>query len=97
MTEVIERGALRITCLSRAEQANAWADRVAVAVVVDNLLSNAVKYSPRGKPITVTVRAERGTVVCDVRDEGPGLSVEDQAKLFQRGGGASVACRPRAK
>jgi len=76
---------IRITYRASTEQANAWADRVAVAVVVDNLLSNAIKYSPRGKPITVTVRAERGMVVCDVRDEGPGLSVEDQAKLFQRG------------
>lgn len=76
---------IRIACTSGAEPAYAWADRVAVAVVLDNLLSNAVKYSPNGGQITVTVRREPGTVVCDVRDEGPGLSPEDQAKLFQRG------------
>jgi signal transduction histidine kinase len=76
---------IRIRFVSPVEPASAWADRVAVAVVVDNLLSNAIKYSPRGAQITVSVRRERATTVCDVQDEGPGLSVEDQAKLFQRG------------
>jgi signal transduction histidine kinase len=76
---------IRVTCLSSAEPADAWVDRVAVAVVADNLLSNAVKYSPSGTQITVTVRSEQGMLVCAVQDEGPGLSVEDQAKLFQRG------------
>lgn len=60
-------------------------DRVAVAAVLDNLLSNAVKYSPPGKSIRVQVRAEVDWVVCDVRDEGPGLNHDDQAKLFQKG------------
>ena len=60
-------------------------DRVTVAVVLDNLFSNAVKYSPPGKVIRVRVSADRDGVVCRVRDEGPGLSQEDQAKLFQRG------------
>jgi signal transduction histidine kinase len=60
-------------------------DRVAVAAVLDNLLSNAVKYSQPGKQIWVQVRGEQGWAVCAVRDEGPGLSQEDQAKLFQRG------------
>ena len=76
---------IRVTCLSSAEPADAWVDRVAVAVVADNLLSNAVKYSPPGTQITVTVRSEPGMLVCAVADEGPGLSKEDQAKLFQRG------------
>jgi two-component system sensor histidine kinase/response regulator len=58
---------------------------VAVAAVLDNLLSNAVKYSFPGKKIWVQLRGEMTTVVCSVRDEGPGLSREDQAKLFQRG------------
>jgi signal transduction histidine kinase len=63
----------------------AWTDRVAVAVVLDNLLSNALKFSENGKQIWVHVRTEQDHIVCTVRDEGPGLSVEDQARLFQKG------------
>jgi signal transduction histidine kinase len=60
-------------------------DRVVVAVVLDNLLSNAVKYSPAAKRIWVQVHAERGGVACSVRDEGPGLSAEEQTRLFLPG------------
>ncbi|HZT10507.1 MAG TPA: HAMP domain-containing sensor histidine kinase [Actinomycetota bacterium] len=60
-------------------------DRVVVAVVLDNLLSNAVKYSPGAKRIWVQVHAERGGVACSVRDEGPGLSSEEQTRLFLPG------------
>jgi signal transduction histidine kinase len=62
-----------------------WTDRVALAAVLDNLFSNAVKYSPPGNRIWVQVSAREDGVVCSVRDEGPGLSEGDQAKLFQRG------------
>jgi signal transduction histidine kinase len=68
-----------------------WADRVAVAAILDNLVSNAIKYSPRGTVIHVQVRADGDWVVCAVRDSGPGLSPEDQSKLFQRG----VRLKPR--
>jgi signal transduction histidine kinase len=60
-------------------------DRIAVATVLDNFLSNAVKYSPRDRRVWVSVRAESGCLVCAVRDEGPGLSHEDQARLFREG------------
>jgi signal transduction histidine kinase len=60
-------------------------DRVVVAAVLDNLMSNAIKYSPAGSQIRVLVWNDAGWVVCDVRDEGPGLSPADQARLFQRG------------
>ena len=62
-----------------------WTDRVATAAVLDNLFSNAVKYSPAGKRVWVEVFSQEDGVVCRVRDEGPGLSQEDQARLFQRG------------
>lgn len=63
----------------------AWTDRVAVGVVLDNLLSNALKFSENGKQIWVAVHTAQDHVVCTVRDEGPGLSVEDHARLFQKG------------
>jgi signal transduction histidine kinase len=61
------------------------ADRVAVAVVAENLLSNAIKYSKTGTTVHVNVVAEPRYAVCTVRDEGPGISPEDQARLFLKG------------
>lgn len=53
--------------------------------MLDNLLSNAIKFSPPGKRVWVRLRAEPSWVVCSVQDEGPGISADDQAKLFQKG------------
>jgi two-component system sensor histidine kinase/response regulator len=50
--------------------------------VLENLVSNAVKYSPPGKNIFVRLKKDAGTVHCEVQDEGPGLSAQDQKKLF---------------
>ena len=74
-----------IVCESPNDLAPVWTDPVAVAAVLDNLLSNAIKYSFSGKKIWVQVRGEKKSVTCSVRDEGPGLSQQDQAKLYQRG------------
>lgn len=63
----------------------AWTDHTAVAAVMDNLLSNAIKYSPPGRHVWISLRAEPGSLVCSVRDEGPGISAADQERLFQRG------------
>ena len=75
---------LQFIC-ERRGPAYVWADRVALAAVLDNLLSNAVKYSPSGKRVLVRVKAEAGRVSCCVEDEGPGLTPEDHARLFQKG------------
>jgi two-component system sensor histidine kinase/response regulator len=50
--------------------------------VIENLVSNAVKYSPPGKNIFVRLLQPAEAVRCEVQDEGPGLSAEDQKKLF---------------
>ena len=62
-----------------------WADRVAVAVVLGNLLSNAITYSPPQRHIWVRLEWDTESVTCLVRDQGPGLSDEEQAQLFRRG------------
>ncbi len=61
------------------------ADRVALAVVAENLLSNAIKFSKPGTTIHVQLISDSASVVCTVRDEGPGISHEDQTRLFQKG------------
>ncbi|EHQ31023.1 chemotaxis protein CheB [Mucilaginibacter paludis] len=60
------------------------ADRNKIGQVVTNLLSNAVKYSPKGGNIEVSCRTVRSIVEVSVTDEGLGISLPDQAKLFDR-------------
>ena len=64
----------------------AWVsgDRDWLKEVADNLISNAVKYTPPGRAIHVAVAQAGGRVQLRVQDEGPGLTAEDQAKLFGR-------------
>jgi signal transduction histidine kinase len=76
---------LQIVFESSATSPHVWTDRVATAVVLDNLLSNALKFSGPGKIVRVLIAEEPAHLVCSVRDEGPGLSKDDQKKLFQKG------------
>ncbi len=65
---------------------NAWVDRDVATRVFDNLISNAIKYSPLGKTIWLRLGASTnpGMTRFTVRDEGPGLSAEDQKNLFKK-------------
>ncbi len=82
---VADKKEMRITVGIQDQIPQVWTDGVAVAAVLDNLLSNAVKFSQPGKSIWVHVRQDDGFAACDVLDEGPGLSQQDQGRLFQRG------------
>jgi two-component system, sensor histidine kinase and response regulator len=58
------------------------ADSTALTQVIENLVSNAVKYSPPGAEIFVRLKNNQQAVRVEVQDQGPGLSAEDQKKLF---------------
>ncbi len=59
-------------------------DEGAMQQILDNLISNAVKYSPSNTTVRCTVRETADGILFDVRDEGPGLSEEDQKRLFKK-------------
>lgn len=50
--------------------------------VIDNLVWNAIKFSPKNSGIHVSMEDNGGEVKVSVKDEGPGISMEDQVKLF---------------
>src|SRR6478735_7996365 len=52
--------------------------------ILDNLLSNAVKFSTFDKTIHVSCKIENDDVFFTIRDEGPGITPDDQKKLFMR-------------
>jgi signal transduction histidine kinase len=52
--------------------------------IFDNLLSNAVKFSQPGSSVFITAKDDGAWVCVTVRDEGPGISQEDQSKLFRK-------------
>lgn len=52
--------------------------------VIANLVENAIKYSPEGSLVTLTSKEDGSWVRVSVIDEGYGISVEDQDKLFSK-------------
>ncbi|MGO8765541.1 MAG: response regulator [Limisphaerales bacterium] len=88
--EPARRKDLRIETFIPPEEALAVADASALTQVLDNLLSNAVKFSPPGGKISVSVRSSNGQVECIVRDQGPGFTEPDKARMFRRYGRLSA-------
>jgi signal transduction histidine kinase len=56
-------------------------DPMAVEQILENLISNAIKFGS-GQPIDITLGREAGTVRLTVKDRGPGISPEDQTRIF---------------
>jgi heavy metal sensor kinase len=49
-----------------------------------NLLDNAIKYSPAGSAVTLACRRDGGNYIVSVSDNGPGIPVELQSRVFER-------------
>jgi PAS domain S-box-containing protein len=52
--------------------------------VLDNLVSNAIKYSPRGGSVVIRGTARPAEVVISVSDQGVGIPMEEQERIFDR-------------
>ncbi|SMD16531.1 GAF domain-containing sensor histidine kinase [Pedobacter nyackensis] len=60
------------------------ADEGKLNEVVDNLINNAIKYAPLNTNIFVSVKVGEGKLNIIIEDEGPGLTLDDKRRLFQR-------------
>ena len=55
-----------------------------LAICINNLVSNAVKYTPIGGKVMLNCRHSDDDVEISIQDNGPGISTDDQAKLFTK-------------
>ncbi|MBK6263514.1 tetratricopeptide repeat-containing sensor histidine kinase [Marivirga sp. S37H4] len=69
---------------SIADNAMVNVDKSYIDQVIENLLSNAIKFSPPGKNIFINIHLNETSALCEIRDEGPGLSEDDKKKLFRK-------------
>lgn len=61
------------------------ADREKISQVLHNLIGNAVKYAPTDSQITVEyLITSNNKIKISVEDQGKGISVEDQKRIFER-------------
>ena len=59
-----------------------WWDEFRIEQIVVNLLTNAMRYGCK-QPVHVTLTVEQDSARVDVRDCGPGVAAENQAKIFE--------------
>jgi|SRR5882724_3276880 len=59
-------------------------DYFLLQILVNNLIENAVKYSPKHGMITINLTQENSNVVLQVKDEGPGIAVNERKKIFKK-------------
>lgn len=61
----------------------AHVDYKKIEKILINLISNAVKYNTKDGMISVTLKGENGNAIFTVRDDGIGISKENQEKIFE--------------
>lgn len=76
-------GAKEIKILPALADIRMQGDKEKLLSIVDNLLSNAIKFTPRNGTIGIRLSQSGDTVLLDVSDTGPGIALQDQARLFE--------------
>ncbi|MBI5367775.1 MAG: hybrid sensor histidine kinase/response regulator [Planctomycetes bacterium] len=82
---VVERDRKTLVVAAPAEPVTALVDRNLILRVIENLLTNALKYTTAGGKIVARVEgpaAPGGAARCGVEDDGEGIPVEVQNRLF---------------
>jgi len=69
---------------SSCEPTERYGDPHRIEIILTNLIGNALKFTPAGGEITVSVFHNSAGTSIEVADTGPGISREEQQRIFDR-------------
>ena len=61
-----------------------YGDRDLLMTAFRNLIDNAIRYSPEGTRVGIGLKTKEDLAVITVTDQGPGISPEEQDRVFER-------------
>jgi len=64
------------------QDAQIWVNELDMIAVVKNLVDNAIRYTPHGGRVDLSVTTEEGRAILRIRDSGPGIQVNERARVF---------------
>ncbi|MFL5809439.1 MAG: sensor histidine kinase [Flavisolibacter sp.] len=59
-------------------------DPLLLKLLLSNLLENANKYSPKEKPVAIDLIEKNGAITMTIKDEGPGISMDERKNVFKK-------------
>ncbi len=74
---------LKFDVALQSEVETVWLDEKLLRHMLTNLLTNAIKYSPNGGTVSFEVSCDLEHVLIRVGDQGIGIPVQDQERLFE--------------
>ena len=84
LAPVADRRGLRIELIAPPTAIAVFGDHRRLEQALVNLLANAQRFASDGGRVTVAVTTADGWLHLSVSDDGPGISEDDQARLFER-------------
>lgn len=81
---IAEERQIRLTSELRRDPPPIRMDEVRIGQVLANLVGNALKFTERGGSVRIVAALSGDRVVVSVIDTGPGVSVDDLPRLFDR-------------
>ena len=79
-----EQHGVRIEATPQWPEVRVNVDGQRLIQALTNLMSNAVKFTPKDRPVEISVTHQQSTVNISVRDHGPGVDPDFQPHLFKR-------------
>jgi two-component system, OmpR family, sensor histidine kinase KdpD len=61
-----------------------YVDAELIVLIIAHLIDNAVKYSQPGGPVLIGAQVSEDSVIIRVTDQGPGISPDEQTRIFDK-------------